>query len=187
MILSKKLIFEENLEFFNDEMSAFPYLKDKTEHYRLLSYLTKNYHDIIIIDAGTSFGHSCKSLSQNRRNKIITYDITYRDFTFFKEYGNIEFKQLDINKESSEIIKSADIILLDIDPHDGDQEKKFTDYLIEIGYKGYVICDDIFLNQNMKNWWDSIGIEKYDITEIGHFSGTGIINFYQDKNFKIND
>jgi predicted O-methyltransferase YrrM len=187
MIISKKTLFEENLNFFDEEISIFPYLKNKTEHYRLLSYLSKNNNNIIMIDAGTSFGHSCKAMSQNRENKIITYDIHEKNFSFFKEYGNIEFKKLDVNQESPEIINSAKIILLDIDPHDGDQEKKFTDFLIEIGYKGYVICDDIFLNESMKNWWDSIEIEKYDVTEIGHSTGTGIINFYQDGNFKLND
>jgi hypothetical protein len=53
-------------------------------------------------------------------------------------------------------------------------------------YKGYVFCDDIHLNHNMENWWQSVKIEKYDITDIGHFSGTGLINFNQDGNFKIN-
>jgi hypothetical protein len=187
MIISKKTLFNEDLSFFDDEILRFTYLKDKTEHYRLLSYLSKNNSNIVMIDAGTSFGHSCKAMSQNRENKVITYDIYEKDFPFFKEYGNIEFKKLDVNKESPEVINSAKIILLDIDPHDGDQEKKFTDFLIEIGYKGYVICDDIFLNESMKNWWDSIEIEKYDVTEIGHSTGTGIINFYQDGNFKLND
>lgn len=187
MILSKKQIFAEDLSFFDDEVRNFPYLKDKTEHYRLLVYLSKNINDSIMIDAGTSFGHSCKAMAQNKENKIITYDIHSKDFGFFKTYGNIEFKQLDINQESPEIIKSAKIILLDIDPHDGEQEKRFTDYLVNIGYQGYVICDDIFLNLAMKTWWESINVEKYDVTEIGHSSGTGIINFHQDNNFELND
>lgn len=181
------MILEEDLNFFDNQISSYPYLKNQTEHYRLLSYLSKNVNDIVFIDAGTNLGHSCMALAQNKKNKVITYDIVYKNFLFFNEYGNIEFKQLDINKESSEIIKSAKIILLDIDPHDGIQEKKFTDYLFEINYKGYLICDDIFLNTGMKDWWESIQIEKYDITELGHFSGTGIVNFNQDKNFIVNE
>jgi predicted O-methyltransferase YrrM len=187
MKLSKKRILEENLEFFNEEVKTFSYIKGTTEHYRLLSYLCKTEDNITLIDAGTCNGHSCLAMAQNKNNKVITYDIQFKSFNFFNEYENIEFKQLDINEELPEIIKSAKIILLDIDPHDGIQEKKFTDYLIKIGYKGYLICDDIFLNSGMKNWWESINIEKYDVTEVGHFSGTGIINFNEDKNFEINE
>lgn len=187
MKLNKKEILSQNLDFFDSELHQFSYLKSDKEHYRLLTYITKIYNNITIIDAGTSFGHSCLALVQNPNNKIITYDVVQRNFSFFTEYKNVEFKKLDINEETPEIINSADIILLDIDPHDGIQEKKFIDYLININYKGYVICDDINLNQGMINWWDSIDIEKYDITEVGHFSGTGLINFNQDSNFVLND
>lgn len=187
MKLSKKDVLEESLDFFNEDIKSFYYLKNKTEHYRLLSYISKMYDNMIMIDAGTNFGHSCKAMAQNKKNKIITYDIISKNFPFFDEYGNIEFKKMDINNESEEIIKSAKIILLDIDPHDGLQEKKFTDYLKSIDYKGYVICDDIFLNQGMKSWWDSIQVEKYDVTEIGHLTGTGIINYYENGEFSLID
>lgn len=187
MKLSKSEILKEDLSFFDEEIGSYSYLKSITEHYRLLSYISKNYNNEILIDAGTNFGHSCMALAQNKNNKIITYDIFNKDFEFFKEYGNIEFKMLDINKESKELLNSAKIILLDIDPHDGIQEKKFTDYLFNINYKGYLICDDIFLNDGMRNWWNSIQIEKYDVTEVGHFSGTGIINFNHDGNFSLNE
>jgi hypothetical protein len=183
MIINKKEIFEQNLDFFNFDMASYPYLKAKKEHYRLFTYLTKLYNNITLIDAGTSHGHSCLALAQNPLNKVITYDIFDKDFPFFNNYTNVEFKKLDINKEEPTIIKSAKIISLDIDPHDGKQEKIFTDYLIKIEYKGYVICDDIHINGPMKQWWDSIKIEKYDITDVGHFSGTGVINFNEDKNF----
>lgn len=186
MIINKKEVLEQNLDFFDFDLKSYPYLKYEKEHYRLLTYLSKVNNNIVIIDAGTSQGHSCLALAQNPKNKIITYDIMDKNFPFFNEYKNIEFKKLDINKEVPKIIKSAKIILLDIDPHDGNQEKIFTDYLIEIGYKGYVLCDDIHLNQGMINWWSSIEIEKYDLTEIGHVSGTGLINFNQDGNFVIN-
>lgn len=186
MIINKKDVFTQNLDFFDFDLSAYPYLKYEKEHYRLLTYLSKSNDNIVILDAGTSQGHSCLALAQNPKNNIITYDIMDKDFPFFREYKNIEFKKLDINRESPEVIKSAKIILLDIDPHDGNQEKVFTDYLIKIGYKGYVLCDDIHLNQPMKDWWNSVTIEKYDITEVGHASGTGLINFNEDGNFTLN-
>jgi hypothetical protein len=186
MKLNKSEILNENLDFFNSEVNQFSYLKSENEHYRLLSYITKVHNNITIIDAGTCFGHSCLALLQNPNNKVITYDIIDKSFSFFSEYENLEFKKLDINDETPDNLKSAKIIVLDIDPHDGAQETKFINYLIDINYKGYVICDDIFLNKDMKEWWDSIEIEKHDITEVGHFSGTGLINFNQDGNFSLN-
>ena len=186
MVINKKEVYSQNMEFFNFDAEAYPYLKMDTEHYKLLSYLTKSMDGITIIDAGTSQGHSCLALAQNPKNKVITYDIVNKHFDFFDSHKNIEFKKLDINNESPEIIKSAKIILLDIDPHDGIQEIKFTNYLKDIGYKGYVICDDINLNNPMRNWWTSLSIEKYDVTDVGHGTGTGIINYNEDKNLTIN-
>jgi len=187
MIIDKNEVLSQNLDFFDFDIDRFPYLKGFQEHYRLLCYLTKKYNNITIIDAGTSFGHSCLSLAQNRNNTIITYDIEDKNFPFFNEYNNIVFKRMDINNENIDVIKSAQIILLDIDPHDGIQEQVFTDFLSKINYKGYVICDDIFLNEPMKKWWDSIEIEKYDVTSVGHMTGTGIINYHQNKDFIFNE
>lgn len=181
MKINKKEVYSQKMDFFDYDIKAYPYLKMDREHYKLLTYLTKSIDGITIIDAGTSQGHSCLALAQNEKNKVITYDIFDKHFSFFESHKNIEFKKMDINNESPIIIKSAKIILLDIDPHDGIQEIKFTNYLKEIGYKGYVICDDINLNQPMRNWWNSIDIEKYDVTDIGHGTGTGIINYNDEK------
>lgn len=182
MKIIKSEVLSQKLDFFDKyyDINYYPYLKGISEHYRLLSYLSKSFDNITIIDAGTLYGHSCLALSQNLKNVILTYDIQHVNLNFANEYKNVIFKKLDINEETPEVIKSATIILLDIDPHDGIQETKFINYLKQINYKGYVICDDIFLNEGMKNWWNSVDIEKYDLTDIGHFSGTGLINFNQD-------
>jgi len=46
-------------------------------------------------------------------------------------------------------------------------------------YKGLIMCDDIKVGWGgeMEAWWDSIKEDKYDITEKGHWSGTGLIHF----------
>jgi len=28
----------------------------------------------------------------------------------------------------------------------------------------------------MNNWWNSLEDEKYDLSDVGHFSGTGLVN-----------
>jgi len=149
------------------------------EHYRLLYYIGNLYNNIQIIDAGTSNGYSCIPLSQNVNNIILSYDIY--DKSYLKINHNIILKTMDINVETNDIIKNSKIIFLDIDPHEGTQEIKFYEKLVNIGYDGILICDDINLNDNMKIFWNNIKEEKYDISDIGHYSGTGIVNFSNEK------
>lgn len=138
---------------------------------------------------GTNVGESALAFAQNRNNKVITYDIQVKfDSKLLEENNNIEFKLMDINSEDIDVIKSAKIISLDI-AHDGFQEKKFTDLLEQIEYEGYLICDDIhnIYYPNMNPWWNSIMTEKYDITKVGHHWGTGLVNYYKNKNVTIID
>src|SRR5258708_4871841 len=58
-------------------------------------------------------------------------------------------------------------------------EYDFYNVLKEWQYQGIVVCDDIWHFENMRNnfWYKIEDIYKYDITEYGHWSGTGIITF----------
>ena len=49
------------------------------------------------------------------------------------------------------------------------------DFLIDNNWHGKLLLDDINLNQEMKNFWNGISHEKYDLTDIGHWSGTGLV------------
>jgi hypothetical protein len=112
---------------------------------------------------------------------VITYDITDRfNNEYLKAVSNVEVKILDINKEDHQIIHSAEVIYLDIDPHDGLQEKVFTDLLDRIEWQGYLFCDDIHINSGMENWWNSINLDKYDLTEVGHTHGTGLVTYNRE-------
>jgi hypothetical protein len=198
MIIDFKKIMDTDISYFSNTFifDESHHLNRQTgEHYKLLTYLSNLYDDILILDVGTCGGESAVALSQNRKNRVITYDIVKKweveDTTkmkenFIEQYDNLSFRLMDINSESPDVIKSASIIFFDI-AHDGIQEKKFTDMLLNIGYKGYLICDDIFCPYypNMKPWWDSIEIEKYDLTEVGHSWGSGLVNYHQDKNISI--
>ena len=33
----------------------------------------------------------------------------------------------------------------------------------------------------MKKWWESVDLKKYDVTEVGHWSGTCIISFNEEE------
>ena len=82
MKLLKKNVLSENLDFFDQDINSFPYLKNITEHYRLLSYIAKMYDDITIIDAGTNYGHSCKALAQNKKIKYLPTIFFLKPFLF---------------------------------------------------------------------------------------------------------
>lgn len=182
MKLVKDEIKDIELDYFNNLMVDFSYLKNDGEHYRLLTYISYQYINELIIDAGTCQGHSCIAFAQNRNNLVYTYDIYSKDINYITDnYKNVTKKILDINLEVDNILESAKIILLDIDPHDGIAEIKFYNKLLSINFNGFLICDDINLNDGMKNFWNLINKEKYDISDIGHLSGTGIVNFSDEK------
>lgn len=150
------------------------YIKD---HYRLCAYLSTKFNKEVFIDAGTFHGNSAISLSYNLNNTVRTYDIVDNDFDSFKQRGNIIPIKKDINTEDKDILLSSPLIMLDIDPHDGKQEMIFTDLLRNIGYNGFLLCDDIHINTNMQFWWNTIKEPNYDLTDIGHLHGTGLICF----------
>ena len=182
MKLVKDEIKNVDLSYFDNLLEHFSYLKNEGEHYRLLTYISNQYNKESIIDAGTCQGHSCLALAQNENNMIRTYDIVSKDIHYITDnYKNVIKKILDINLETSVILEKAKIILLDIDPHDGNSEICFYNKLASTNFNGFLICDDINLNDGMKDFWNSIDKEKYDISELGHWSGTGIVNFSDEK------
>jgi len=185
MIIKKSEISNVSVDFYKTHYDEKNWIIENSsnpgEHYKLLKYIGSLYDNIQIIDAGTAHGYSCFALAQNKNNKIITYDISDKTHLNLNKYSNIEVKKLDINKEKDDVIKNSHIIFLDVDPHNGLQEIEFYRKLTNMKYNGIVICDDINLNSEMKRFWSIIKEEKYDISEVGHFSGTGIVNFSEQK------
>jgi hypothetical protein len=145
----------------------------KGEHYDLLSTISHNYSGIKIYDIGTYRGLSAVALSSNTNNLVVSYDIGY--YIEVDRPNNVEFRIGNFYTDKEML--SSPLIMFDIDPHDGKQERVFVDNLINVGYKGTVIFDDIHLNEGMKNFWSSITQEKHDYTHLGHWSGTGIVIF----------
>lgn len=143
------------------------------EHYRLLFHISSFFENETILDIGTYLGSSAIALAYNGQNTIHTFDIEQK---YIPNLDNIVAHELDILSISSELIQQSPLIMLDID-HSGEREKIFYEKLININYKGLMICDDIYLNDNMFKWWDSIMATKYDLTYTGHYSGTGLIDF----------
>ena len=94
----------------------------------------------------------------------------------------------DKNREAQkEHILSSDFIMIDIDPHEGIMEYEMYEWLRTNDYKGVILFDDIHLKSghmgvtsgnSMQQFWDKVdNAYKIDITNVGHWSGTGIVCF----------
>ena len=148
-------------------------MKAGAEAYEYYTSLSSSLPDnSLIADLGTYQGLSALALSYNEKVKVKSYDVTLENNLVSK--GNIEFIEADIFERIDEIIK-ADLILVDLDPHDGIQEQRLLEILQEKLYTGITVWDDINKNLGMQNFWDKVELEKEDCTDIGHYTGTGVI------------
>lgn len=152
------------------------------QHYRLLAYISTILpNGSKILEIGTRWGVSSVALSKNQNVHVTTCDI--EDQASFVKRENVKFIQAD-GFDLLEEYKDVDLIFMDVDPHDGIQEKKMLKKLSDIDFKGILILDDIHLNKEMENFWNSIPFDKFDITQFGHYSGTGIV-FFGNQSFTI--
>jgi hypothetical protein len=166
--LSENIIDDEHKSYFLSESSK--------EHYRLLAYISKNTNNSNFLDVGTFKGCSSLSLSYNENNKVFSFDIS-NSFGLKTKPKNVEyFIDNILNNNYKDLILSCSYILLDT-MHDGTFELEFYKHLININYIGILLLDDIKLNGNMISFWDEITHEKYDISNIGHSTGTGVVFF----------
>jgi hypothetical protein len=171
------------------------YKKPGEQHYRLLAYFSTLFNNINIIEIGTHVGESAIALSYNENNTVYTFDIINKISEDKKSRYNINYIIDDImtNDESrnkwKDIILSSAFIFLDVDPHNGIMEYEFYLFLKENNYQGFVICDDIWYFKDMRdNFWYKIEDNfKYDISYLGHWSGTGIFTFNNNIKFNKND
>lgn len=150
------------------------------EQYKLLAYISSQLPDgTTVIDVGTYLGCSALALSYNEKVNVVTYDAVDNipnDKTTIKSIPNINMILSDYKDHIQSFIDKP-IIVLDIERHDGIQEKIIVQRLIDAGYKGIIICDDININADMKAFWEWVPIKKHDVSKYGHWTGTGIIVF----------
>jgi len=152
------------------------------QHYTLLAYLSSLHPNSTIIDIGTHCGSSALALSTSPNTKIISFDINRK--VFLRDTSNVSYELADLWDETvfahwEETIMNSAVILLDVDPHNGTMEYDLYMRLKEKGYKGLIVCDDIWYFKEMRDkfWLKIPSEEKVDITSLGHWSGTGVISF----------
>ena len=158
---------------------------------KFLGAITKVVNPNLIVDIGTSCGGSSRTFLEYSSSSatIKTFDIlkwdsfpeTWLKDTYFSSGKLTQFLE-DLGNEfyfrkHSQLFKDADLIYLDA-PKDGKFEYNFMRLLSQVSFpkkQRYLIMDDIrFLN--MAALWRDINSPKIDITSLGHWSGTGLVD-----------
>lgn len=153
------------------------------EHYKLLAAIASKFVDGRFVDVGTYLGHSALALAARHEelgNRVVSYDVVdcIPASSAIKTHAGIELRIKDAIDDVAEIATTADLVLLDVTPHDGKFERAFIAELVRLGFRGLLLLDDIHLNPEMTELWQWIPTgRKIDLTEIGHWSGTGLVAF----------
>jgi hypothetical protein len=162
----------------DDEYRGYFLNREFKEHYQLLAFLSHRCSDATLFDIGTLKGYSALAMSHNPANQVVSYDI--EDLKCLHDHRKLTTIEYRIgNALEDPRLLHAPLILLDT-YHDGIFEKQFYDHLKAGNYRGLLILDDIHLNEPMRHFWNIIDTQKEDITDIGHWSGTGLVDFRTD-------
>ena len=159
--------------------------------YHLYAFLSTLFDDSIILDVGSQYGNSALAFSYNESNHVISYEIDpwYSNETYHTktrrdiERDNITWRDIDFRDDEDIDYEKVKIILIDIDPHGHkiagkEEELRMIEHLLEKGWSGVLIFDDINKGCQMQDFWNELSIPgwtKIDVTELGHSSGTGIL------------
>ena len=159
--------------------------------YQLYAFLSTLFDDSIILDVGSQYGNSALAFSYNESNHVISYEIDpwYSNETYHTktrrdiERDNITWRDIDFRDDEDIDYEKVKIILIDIDPHGHkiagkEEELRMIEHLLEKGWSGVLIFDDINKGCQMQDFWNELSIPgwtKIDVSELGHSSGTGIL------------
>ena len=134
------------------------------------------------MDVGTRTGGSALALSYNEDNQVISYDLMEQGASRIQK-DNITWKIQDFREDDTLNWKNISIIMIDVDPHDGVQEVEMMQFLEDVDWKGILLLDDIGPGwPEVQEMWNGILYPKIDVTEVGHMSGTGLVNFGEKHN-----
>ena len=146
--------------------------------YRLYAWLSTQFNNTTILDVGTRTGGSALALSYNETNNVMSYDLQEQGASSGISKSNVQFNIKDFRNDDTLDFDNISIIMIDVDPHDGVQEEEMFEWLEEKGWKGLVLLDDIGPQwPEIEDFWNRITYPKINVTEVGHMSGTGLVNF----------
>ncbi len=158
------------------------------EHYKLLAWISMQFVGAKITEVGTLGGLGTIALSFNKKNKVTSYDL--RSYKWGNQTPENAEKKIVHDGWMDEVMESS-LIFYDA-AHEGKDETIFLNDLLQRGWKGTIVWDDIHLNDPMRTFWNSVQelqknseeVENHplkgkiiveDWTLLGHSSGTGVI------------
>lgn len=156
------------------------------EHYKLINSLCKSLSLRKVVEVGSFTGMSALiwmlnnvSLTSidivpwNEFDDTVLSDALIQDASFSQKI--LDLMDVDSFNEMIPDFLSSDLIFLD-GPKDGIFEQEVVPKLINLlsGRSVWLLLDDIHLRA-MQPCWDAITNEKYDLSLIGHSSGTGLV------------
>lgn len=188
-------VFRPYLDGIDKEMVDSFYGECGKEHFRFLAYLSSIFQNATIVNIHTNGGYEALALSYNESNTVYSFDTTnHITNPKLRERNNIQWNTENIcdpvvREKWRNILLGAAFIFVDMEPHDGRAEYEFYEYLTEIGYKGFVVFDDIWYFKSMRNefWYKIPETQRYDMTEVAHWSGCGIVSFNDQIRFDKRD
>ena len=160
-----------------------------------------------LVDIGTRYVASSLSMAADLHPppKVLTFDLPTsmeRAYAFrgkteeewqhaVKAHGvDIQFNNVDllqVSDEDFEKYMNTWLIVLDTfhEPYSVPFEREWLKRLVDAKFfKGVIVLDDLTYNEEMLNWWKKVkdnaagnGYVAYDITKVGHATGTGFLDF----------
>ncbi len=161
------------------------------EHYRLLAGLVTALRPGLIVEIGTGGGLSALSMKKYLApsGQIVTFDIIkWREnpLSCLNESDFLDQRLVQQIADLSEpamvakhrqLLEKADLIFIDA-AKDGVMEEKFLANFKAVAFRSnpLFVFDDIKL-WNMLKIWRNIALPKLDLTSLGHWSGTGLVEW----------
>lgn len=162
------------------------------EHYRLLAALVQELNARNVVEIGTFTGLSALGMlcylpvdAQLTTFDIIPWDKIPGTFLTPTDFASGKLNQIVCDLKDPEncrihasLFQRAEIIFID-GPKDGVFEQRLLDNFASIGLQPHtlLVFDDIRI-WNMLETWRRIPYPKLDITSIGHFTGTGLVDWF---------
>jgi hypothetical protein len=187
-----KLSFDTHFQEYKEKIPGL-FERNGKQPYRLYSYFSTQLPEkSTVINTRTQEGCNSLAFSYNPKVHIHSFDISCKiKDNKILDTKNISFHYTDIlQKETREYYKDkifdSSVILLDILSEDGKPEYDFIIFLLEYGYQGIILCNEIWeIKEKRDNFWLKIEDQyKWDVTEIGKESGTGIL-FFGTENVRL--
>lgn len=150
------------------------WLEPGESKHKLYAYLSTLISNSIIVDIGTDVGGSAVALAHNPTNTIISYDLVYKCADRIGQ-PNVIWKIQNFVEDDLLDFDSVGMIAIDVD-HENELELQMINYIRSKNWKGILLLNDIN-HPEIQKIWNDIPNQKFDFTDIGDKTGTGVVNF----------